>query len=180
MGWEDEVFQLLEDLEGQAEVGFAAEREQEVAERSAMEYRDVTWASRVHGSLGAEASVRVEGVGVLSGTLAGAGSGWLLLESGQRSWLVCTSAVCWLSGLGRRSVPRAARGVAARLGLGSPLRRMAERGTQMQVHLRDGSVQRGQVSRVGADFCELRGEGGHEVVLPWQAVAVFASIEEWG
>lgn len=176
MGWEEEMFTLFEDLEGRAEAEFAAERDLEVAERTVIEYRQVTWSARLHAALGHDLTVRLDGVGMISGRLLRTGDGWFLLESGQASWVVFETAVQWLSGLGPRSVPRAARGVAAGLGIGSPLRSLAEDGRQVLWHLRDGQSLSGSITRVGADFVELLDEGGRSFVAPWHTAVAVRSL----
>lgn len=169
MGWEEEMFTLFEDLEGRAEAEFAAERDLEVADRTVIEYRKVTWSSRLHAGVGRDLTARLDAVGTISGRLGRAGSGWFLLESGTASWVVFDHAVQWVSGLGPRSVPTAALGVAARLGVGSPLRSLAEDGRPVLWHLRDGQTLSGRVARVGADFVELVDEVGRSYLVPWSA-----------
>lgn len=178
MGSDEELFALFDDLESQAEAEFVAERDLEVAERVAIEYREVTWSSRVCGSLGLPVSIAVAGVGVLSGRLERAGAGWLVLAAGSGSWLVVDSGIEAITGLGPRSIPEAARGVGMRLGLGSPMRAIAESGRWVVIHLSAGGVYRGRIGRVGADFHEMHDDAGTVTVVPWQAIAVVRFSED--
>lgn len=182
MSWEHDLFALFDDLEARAEAEFADERDLEVADRAAIEYREVTWASRLHASSGELLNVSVAGVGSLSGPVVRTGAGWLALEVGSRSWIVFAHAVLRVSGLGSRSLPEAAWGVAQRLGPGSPLRALAESGRAVVVHLVDGSSVRGRIERVGADFFEFAEEAEQDrrSVVPWRATAAVSSLEEWG
>ena len=50
MGWEEELFGYLDDLEGQAAALYDAERAPELADRSRAEYQQVTLASRLMAS----------------------------------------------------------------------------------------------------------------------------------
>ena len=64
-------------------------------------------------------------------------------------------AVGSVRGLADRAVPAAVRPVTARLGLGSALRGVGEARTDSVLHGMDGSVSRGRLGRVGADFVEV-------------------------
>ena len=172
MAWEDELFALLDDLEGHAEAAFAAEREAELADRSRAEYQQVTLAGRLMASVGRDLVLEVRGVGALSGRLERVGTGWLLLAGPAQDWVVVLSAVTAVSGTSERAVPEVAWPVVARLGLTSALRRLADEGERCVVHLLDGGRHEGVVRRVGADFAELvtggadgRGAGQPRTVL---------------
>ena len=52
MVWDERLFDLLDDLEGQAEALYAAERDAELADRSRAEYASVTLESRLMASTG--------------------------------------------------------------------------------------------------------------------------------
>lgn len=174
MTWESELFDLFDDLESRAEAAFAAERDSEVAERMRAEYRSVTMASRWHACDGSDVRVQLPGAGQVLGTVLRTGKGWVLLDEGARRWLVPMAAVLGVSGLGPRSVPDEALGVVQRLGIGSPLRRLAEGGREVVVHLRDATVLRGRLGRVGADFLELA-DGNQQWLVSFGALAAVQS-----
>lgn len=153
---DDELFGMLEDLEAQAQAAFAAEREAELRDRTASEYQQVTLSSRLMASVGQEVALAVLGVGRLRGEVTRAAAGWLLLRSGPQEWVVPHAAVASVSGASPRAVPEVAWPAVARLGLGSPLRRLADAGAECVLHVVDGGRHDGVVRRVGADFVELR------------------------
>jgi hypothetical protein len=155
--WEDRIDGLYDglDLEQQAEGLAWAERDAEVAELSRAEYASVDVAARLHGSLGARVGLSVTGVGTLSGELSRVGEGWCLLDAGPDEWLVRLPAVRSLRGLRDRAVTGASRPAAARLGLASALRVVVEDRSTAVLHRVDGSLSRGRLGRVGADFVEV-------------------------
>ncbi|HWJ82102.1 MAG TPA: hypothetical protein VNS55_07690 [Nocardioides sp.] len=176
MGWEDDLFALFDDLEGEAGALYAAERGAEVADRSRAEYQQVTLASRLMASVGTELTLDVSGVGAVTGTLDRLADGWLLLSTGEHDWVVNTTLVNAVTGASVRSVPELAWSPLTRLGLGSALRRIAEAGERCLLHLRDGSRHEGTLRRVGSDFCELaEGEERRVVLVAFAALAAAQS-----
>ena len=176
MGWEDELFAVLDDLEAEASGLYAAERTAEVADRSRAEYQQVTLASRLMASVGDRVTVTVTGVGPVTGTLERVSDGWLVLATGTDDWVVAAPAVGTVEGASPRSVPEVAWSPITRLGLGSALRRLAEAGERCLVHLRDGTRHEGTVRRVGRDFCELAtGEERRLLLVAFDAVAAVQS-----
>lgn len=176
MGWEDDLFALFDDLEGQAGALAAAERGPEVADRSRAEYQQVTLASRLMASAGTEVTVRVAGVGPVAGTLDRVAADWLLVSAPHHDWVVSAAAVTAVEGASVRSVPEVAWSPLTRLGLGSALRRVAEAGERCVLHLRDGSRHEGTLRRVGADFCELvTGEERRLLLVAFSALAAAQS-----
>lgn len=153
---DDELFQMLDDLEAQAQAAYAVEREAELRDRSASEYQHVTLAARLMASVGEDVALEVTGVGRLSGELARVASSWLLLRAGRQDWIVLHTAVASVSGASSRAVPDVAWSAVAKLGIGSPLRRLADTGGECVLHLVDGKRHEGALRRVGADFVELR------------------------
>src|SRR5688500_12953761 len=79
MAWDDELFEVLDDLEQQAEAAYDAERGAELADRSRSAYQEVTFASRLMASVGSDIAVDVLAVGAVRGTLERVGTGWCLL-----------------------------------------------------------------------------------------------------
>lgn len=155
MGWENELFALFDDLEGQAAALYAADRDAELADRSRAEYQQVTLASRLMATLGTETTLGVQGVGPVSGTIERVTERWALISSGEHDWVVNLAAVVTVEGASVRSVPEVAWSPLTRLGLGSALRRIAEAGERCLLHLCDGTRHEGTLRRVGEDFCEL-------------------------
>lgn len=155
MGWEDELFALFDDLEGEAAGLHAAVRAPEVADRSRAEYQHVSLASRLMASVGSDLTLGVEGLGTVSGTVERVAAEWLLMSASGHDLVVSIGAVTTVEGASVRSVPELAWSPLTRLGLGSALRRIAESGERCLLHLRDGSRHEGTLRRVGEDFCEL-------------------------
>lgn len=176
MGWEDELFALFDDLEGQAGSLAAVERGAEHADRSRAEYQAVTLASRLMASASTEITLGVTGVGPLTGTVDRVAGDWVLLSAGQHDWVVSIEAVTTVERASVRSIPEVAWSPLTRLGLGSALRRIAEAGERCLLHLRDGSHHEGTLRRVGADFCELvEGEDRRMLLVPFTALAAAQS-----
>ncbi|MEZ0578567.1 hypothetical protein [Nocardioides sp. MH1] len=176
MSWEDELFALFDDLEGQAGTLAAVERGAEHADRSRAEYQTVTLASRLMASVGTEVVIGVTGVGPVTGTVDRVAGEWLLLAAGQHDWVVSADAVTTVERASVRSIPEVAWSPLTRLGLGSALRRIAEAGERCLLHLRDGSRHEGTLRRVGADFCELvEGDDRRTILVPFTALAAAQS-----
>lgn len=163
---------LFEDLEQQAEGLALSERDIEVAELSRAEYAQVTLEDRLHASTERKVTLGVAGVGTVAGVLVRAGADWCLVataaeaQSGPaQEWIVRLDAVQRAAGLSDRALDEASRPMSGRLGLGSALRAVAAERSEVRAHLRDGTVLRGHLGRIGADFLELAvSDGGR-----WQA-----------
>lgn len=178
MSWEDELFALLDDLEGQASALYAADRDVEVADRTRGEYAAVTLASRLHASVGRVLALHVDGVGRVEGTLARVGSGWCLVEGRGQEWIVCLAAVTAVEGASDRSVPDVALSPVTRLGIGTALRRLADAGERCVVRGRDGTVHDVVVRRVGADFVEVATGERRTLILAVDAIAAVQRRED--
>lgn len=178
MAWEEELFAVLDDLEQQAESAFAADRAPELADRERAEYQEVVLAARLMASVEASVVLHVSGVGALPGRLARVASGWCLLAGPAQDWVVRLAAVAAVDGVSDRAVPEVAWSPVARLGLGSPLRRLADAGERCVVHRLDGARHDGVLRRVGGDFVEvLEGEPPRVTLVAHAAVAAIASRE---
>lgn len=176
MSWEDDLFALFDDLEGQSGALAAPERGAEHADRGRGEYQTVTLAGRLMASVGAELTLGVAGVGPVTGTVDRVAAEWLLLSSGQHDWVVSADAVMTVERASVRSIPEDAWSPLTRWGLGSALRRIAEAGERCLLHLRDGSRHEGNLRRVGVDFCELvEGEDRRMILVPFTALAAARS-----
>jgi len=160
MGWDRDLFDVLDDLEGEASARFHAERIPAVLDRSRAEYRQVTLAGRLMASLEHELTVVVDGVGPVNGVLERMGAEWLFLRGeAQGDWLVRLGAVQEVAGASERAVPEMAWSPLTRLGFGSTLRRVADDGGRCLLHVVTGGAPREvRIGRVGGDFVEI-GEG---------------------
>ena len=174
MSWEEELFALLDDLEQQAEALYAAERDADLADRSRAAYREVTLASRLMASVGAEVRLDVTGVGAVAGVLDRVGDGWCLVAGPAQDWVVALRAVAGVTGAAERSVPEVAWSPVARLGLGSALRRIADAGERCVLRLTDGTAYDGLPRRIGADFVEVA-VADRTVLVPFAALAAVQS-----
>ncbi|WP_248582833.1 hypothetical protein [Nocardioides sp. InS609-2] len=175
MSWEEQLFALFDDLEGQAEALYDAEREAEVADRSRAEYQHVTLASRLMASLDTEVGLEVVGLGAIRGELHRVNAEWCLLAARAQEWIVPLSAVSAVRDASPRSVPEVAWSPLTRLGLGSALRRLAEAGEGCLVHLADGSRHEARFTRVGADFVEATGDHGATMLISFARLAAVQS-----
>ena len=173
---------VFEDLEQQAHGLHLADRDAELADRTRAEYAAVSFASRVHASVGRHVTLTLRTGDVVEGTLSQAGVDWCtLVTSGSPvSWLVRLEAVVTAAGMSPRAVPEAARPATARLGFGSALHRLSTQATEVVVHLGPSVSRRVRVLRIGADFVEVEsreGAGGAGVqLLPFAAVAAVRAV----
>jgi hypothetical protein len=177
VSWEEELFGYLEDLEGQAEALYAAERSAELADRSRSAYAEVTLAARLVASLEREVTLEVLGAGPVAGALRRVGTGWCLLAgAGGQDWVVRLAAVSEVRGASERAVPEVAWPAVARLGLGGALRRLADEAEPCWLHLVDGRRAEGVLGRVGADFVELlTGAAGEVRLVALERLAALSS-----
>jgi hypothetical protein len=179
MGWEEDLFALFDDLEGQAEALYDAERDPELADRSRAEYRQVTLASRLMATVEQPVTLDILGVGAVSGVLVRVAGDWCLLSGGAAAaapdWIVPLAAVSRVSGASERSVPEVAWSPLTKLSLGSALRRVSESGERCVLHLVDGSRHDGTLRRVGRDFVELVDAGDRLTLVPFAVLGAVQS-----
>ncbi|HET7385246.1 MAG TPA: hypothetical protein VFJ19_01125 [Nocardioidaceae bacterium] len=181
MRWDERLGGLFEDLEQQAEGLALAERDVEVAELSRAEYAGVDLASRLHASTGRAVSLRVRGAGVQRGVLVRVGRDWCLVRStgAERAvdTIVSFDAVDEAEGLASGAMAEPARGLTAKLGLGSALRGIAEAQETVLLQRVDGHSSRVMLGRVGADFLEAAETAGAEPrVVRFSAIAAVHSL----
>jgi hypothetical protein len=172
----EDLGRLFEDLEQLAEGLHLAERDAELADRSRSEYAEVTFAARLHASVGASVTLAVSGVAALEGTLLRVGEGWCLLRTAlpAREWLVCQHAVTRAVGLSAQAVSAAARPAIGRLTIRSALRGVADARVEVVCHHVDGTEVSGRLARIGADFVEVAAVSGRlrpPYVLPLTTLA---------
>jgi len=162
--------QLFADLQAQFEAEETALERVESASRARAEVGAVELADRLRGALDLRLTLGCGRAGTVTGVLAEVGPDWLLVDDGARQCLVASSAVRWVSGLGRRTAPAEAAGpVRGRLDLRRALRGLARDRSAVQVVLDDGGVLSGTLDRVGADYVEL---AEHPADLPRRAEVV--------
>jgi len=169
---------LFEDLEQQAAGIHLAERDAELADRARGEYAAVSFASRVHASLGREVALTIGGGEVVEGTLVQAGVDWCRLSGVGRTWLVRLAGVLTARGMSARALPEAARPAVARLTFGSALHRLAEESAEVLLHVEAVGGLRVRVLRIGANFVEVEpasavtsaGGGTSTMLVPFAAV----------
>jgi hypothetical protein len=175
VAWEDELFALFDDLEQQAEAMYDAERAVELADRSRVEYQQVTLASRMMASVGEPVRLDVLGVGAVTGHLERVANGWCLVSGSDQDWVVRLDAVIAVVGASDRSVPEIAWSPVARLGLGSALRRIADSGDRCVVHQVGGGSYDAMIRRVGSDFLEATIGTGRIVLVAFSNLAAVQS-----
>ncbi len=173
--WEEQLFAYLDDLEGRAEALYDAERAGELGDRARSEYTAVTLASRLMASLDGAVSLDVLGVGHVTGSLQRVGPDWCLVHGAAQDWIVRLAAIAAVEDASARSVPEVAWSPLSRLGLGSALRRLADAGERCLVHGVDGAATEAVVSRVGADFVEVRVGEQRTLLLAFAAIAAVQS-----
>jgi hypothetical protein len=176
VGWEEDLFAYLDDLEAQATALYDAERLPELADRERAEYQQVTLAARLMASVDLPVTLDVAGVGVVAGRLERVADGWVVVSGHGQDWVVRTAAVGTAAGLSERAVPEVAWPVVARLRIGSALRRLADGSVPCSVHLVDGGRVDGVLRRVGADFAEVAtGHPGRLVLVGFERLAAVRS-----
>jgi hypothetical protein len=175
--WDEQLFAFLDDLEQRARALYDADRASELADRSRSEYAAVSLVSRLMASMDDDLTLEVLGVGPVGGRLRRVGPDWCLVHGSAQDWVVRLDAVRSVEGVSERSVPEVAWSPVSRLGLASALRRLADTGADCRVHAVDGTVRDGRLTRVGADFAEMR-VGEERLVLV--ARATLAAVQSRG
>lgn len=165
MNWDEDLFAMFDDLESQAEAAFGVERDAEVLDRARADYGAVTLTSRLMASREASVELTVIGPGLVRGRLARVAEEWVLVAGHGQEWVVPVRAIAAARGLSDRSLPEAAWPAAARLGVASALRRLAEAQERCLLHLRDGSSYDVVPGRVGRDFVEAGTGHGTPVLI---------------
>lgn len=144
---------LFADMELQLEAAERQDRVDEVAEITRAERAGIGLVDRLRGGHDGSVTLGLRDGTAVRGTLAGTGSGWVLVSDGGRERLVPLAAVVTVAGLGTTVAPEPGR-VARRLGLGHALRAIARDRSLVQVRV-PGAVHQGRIDAVGADHMEL-------------------------
>ena len=152
MRWQE----LFADLEAQAlDLEHGLEHGSDMAERIRGEVARVTLLDRLRAQVSGRITMKVWGVGDISGQLQRVGADWLLITAESED-VVPLSAVMGVVDLPQGAVGEDGVGVvASRLGLASVLRAVARDRSTVVVVQRDGSTLTGTPARVGADFVDL-------------------------
>ncbi len=179
-----QIFDLMDDLEAQAEAAYDLERHIDLADRSRAEYAAVTLASRLAASVGGDVALHVTGVGAVEGRLDRVGPDWCAVSINKgapglprQDWVLSLGAIALVRGASERSLPEVAWSPVAKLGLGSALRQLAEDGRRCVVRLRDGAAHDVVLHRVGADFVEAQ-TGAGRLLVACSALAGVHSTSE--
>lgn len=170
MGWERELFEVLDDLEGQARAAFEGERDAELADRARSEYAHVSAASRLMASRGRQVALTLTALGRVEGVLQRVGTGWCAVAGVGQEWVVNTEHVVLAEGLSERSVPEVAWRATSRLPLRSALRGLASSGEAGLVHHVAGTLLDARISRVGQDFVDVVTARRVTVLVPLSAL----------
>jgi hypothetical protein len=147
---------LFDDLQAQLDADSQRELQLEVSDRTRRERAQVGLHERLiaHRGLGIELRLRA-GV-VVSGTVADAGSDWLLVnDRADRGSLVPFGSIVAISGLGGRAAVGPSLATAKRFGLGYALRGLSRDRSVVSLADISGSVTTGTVDGVGADALDL-------------------------
>ncbi|MFN2625163.1 MAG: hypothetical protein ABR520_03645 [Mycobacteriales bacterium] len=148
---------LFSDLEGQFAAAEDADLDAEVSDRTRREVATLRVHDRLRAAAGSALTLDVLGAGVIHGVVEHVAVAWLLVsDDRRREALVPAAALVGIRGLGALSAtPGSESEVERRLGIGSPLRVIAQRREVVAVTLVNGATLHGVIGRVGADFFEL-------------------------
>jgi len=147
---------LFDDLQAQLDADGQRELDLEVSDRTRRERAQVGLHERLIAHKGMGVELRLAAGFLVSGTVADAGSDWLLVhDRGDRGSLVPFGAIVAINGLGARAAVGAGLATAKRFGLGYALRGLCR--DRCVVSLADigGSVATGTIDAVGADALDL-------------------------
>ena len=147
---------LFDDLQAQMDADGLRERDLEVSDRTRRERAQVGLSERLiaHGGLPVE--LRLATGVLVAGTLADAGSDWVLVhDTGDRGSLVPLGAIVAITGLGVRAAAGSGAVTGRRFGLGYALRGLSRDRSVVSLTDRGGSVTTGTIDAVGADALDL-------------------------
>lgn len=148
MRWDD----LFADLEAGLDAAHAADRADEVAERTRAERARVGLADRLRAHDG-RADVLLRDGGTVRGEVHDAGPSWLLLADGPREHVVPLHAVAAVSGLTDQAAAEVGI-VLSRLGLAQVLRGISQDRSVVRLRVAGADLV-GRVDAVGADHLDL-------------------------
>ena len=147
---------LFDDLQAQMDADGQRELDLEVSDRTRRGRAQVGLHERFMAHRGLGVDLRLAAGALVSGTVADAGSDWLLIhEVGDRGSLVPFGAIVGIKGLGDRAAAGPAAAMAKRFGLGYALRGLSRDRSVVSVTDICGSVTTGTIDAVGADALDL-------------------------
>lgn len=155
---------LFDDLQAQLDADGQRELDLEVSDRTRRERAAVGLHERLIAHRGQPIELRLAAGVQVFGTVADAGSDWLLVhERGDRGSLVPFGAIVSISGLGARAAVGSGTVTAKRFGLGFALRGLSRDRAVVSLTDVGGAVTTGTIDSVGADALDL---SEHPVDLP--------------
>lgn len=161
-GWPMHWRDLFDDLEAQLMRADREAFEDEVRERGVAERAAVSLGAVLAAAGGAHLTVTLVDGTRVEGAATDTAAQWLYLTHGAREWLIPASAIAAVDGVDP-GAPQPGQ-VAARLTLGHALRALAEDGGEVVVS-HAGTVVRGRISAVGADYLAIAGS-----LIPFAAI----------
>ena len=147
---------LFDDLQAQLDADGQRELDLEVSDRTRRERAQVGLHERLSAHAGLGVELRLAAGVQVSGTVADAGSDWLLVhDRGDRASLVPFGAIVAIKGLGGRAAVGPGVATAKRFGLGYALRGLSRDRSVVSLTDLSGSVTTGTIDAVGADALDL-------------------------
>jgi hypothetical protein len=147
---------LFDDLHAQMDADGRRERDLEVSDRTRRERAQVGLSERFIAHRGLPLELRLAAGVFVAGTVADAGSDWLLVhEAGDRGCLVPLGAIVAITGVGSRATAGSGSVTAKRFGLGYALRGLSRDRSVVSLTDIGGSVTTGTIDTVGADVLDL-------------------------
>ena len=147
---------LFDDLQAQMDADGLRERDLEVSDRTRRERAQVGLYERLIARSGLRVELRLAAGVLVSGTLADAGSDWVLVQdTGDRGSLVPLGAIVAVTGLGVRAAAGPGAVTGRRFGLGYALRGLSRDRSVVSLTDSGGSVTTGTIDAVGADALDL-------------------------
>jgi hypothetical protein len=147
---------LFDDLQAQLDADSQRELQLEVSDRTRRERAQVGLHERLIAHKGLGIDLRLRAGFAVSGTVADAGSDWLLVhDRGDSGSLVPFGSIVAINRLGVRAAVGPSSATAKRFGLGYALRGLSRDRSVVSVADISGSVTTGTVDGVGADALDL-------------------------
>lgn len=143
---------LFTDLEAEAAELHARDRDAEISALTEVELAQVSWLERLRGAVGWTIGLEVGVNAPVRGRLRYVGADWVLLDDNGWDVLVPAQAVAGIEGVGRSAAASAER---VPLTWAAAWRTLCRDRSMVRVARADGTIVRGRVARVGADFAEI-------------------------
>jgi hypothetical protein len=147
---------LFDDLQAQLDADVQRELTLEVSDRTRRERAQVGLHERLVAHTGLGIDLRLAAGILISGTVADAGSDWLLVhERGERGSLVPFAAIVGINGLGASATVGPGQATAKRFGLGYAIRGLSRDRAVVSLADISGALTTGTIDAVGADALDL-------------------------